>query len=107
MLEDGATLWTWALDSPPAPGCELPARRLPNHRLAYLSYEGSISGDRGAVRRVAEGTYSPIVWEATRLIVDLKGDQLVGRLVLSMDAPSDGPGSPGGFDWKLRLGKVD
>jgi hypothetical protein len=29
--------------------------RTPDHRPAYLSYEGEVSGDRGVVERVAEG----------------------------------------------------
>ena len=32
------------------------AQRLMNHRQAYLDYQGPISGNRGTVRRVAEGT---------------------------------------------------
>jgi hypothetical protein len=32
------------------------ATRLADHRRAYLTYEGPVSGGRGAVTRVAEGT---------------------------------------------------
>lgn len=32
------------------------AQRLMHHRRAYLTYEGEVSGGRGTVRRVAEGT---------------------------------------------------
>jgi len=31
------------------------AERLPDHRSAYLDYEGPVSGGRGTVRRVAAG----------------------------------------------------
>jgi hypothetical protein len=31
------------------------ARRIPDHRTAYLTYEGPVSGDRGQVSRVARG----------------------------------------------------
>jgi hypothetical protein len=30
---------------------------LANHRRAYLEYEGEISGNRGRVSRIEEGTY--------------------------------------------------
>lgn len=39
------------------------AEALPDHRAVYLDYEASVSGDRGAVTRLASG---PIEWlEAT------------------------------------------
>jgi hypothetical protein len=31
-------------------------QRLPDHRRAYLEYEGPVSGGRGEVRRIASGT---------------------------------------------------
>lgn len=34
---------------------EWTAQRLPDHRRAYLDYEGEVSGGRGHVRRVASG----------------------------------------------------
>ena len=33
---------------------------LADHRLAYLDYEGPVSGDRGSVRRLDFGTYQVI-----------------------------------------------
>ena len=47
---------------------ELPAKRLPDHRIEYLEYEGSISGDRGHVRRVAHGTYTLPVQDDVRAV---------------------------------------
>ena len=32
------------------------AERLPDHREAYLEYEGPVSGGRGTVRRIADGS---------------------------------------------------
>ena len=37
-------------------GQRLEAVRIADHRPAYLTYEGPISGDRGTVRRLARGT---------------------------------------------------
>lgn len=57
MFEDDGTLLTWAVSSKPEPGlCDL-AWRLPDHRLAYLDYEGEISGGRGCVTQVMTGTF--------------------------------------------------
>ena len=74
MLEQGEKLWTWQL-------LKLPVRwqaalegkplqleptiatqtvsihKLADHRLAYLDYEGPISGGRGEVERCDQGTY--------------------------------------------------
>ncbi len=57
MLEHEGVLLTWQLSSNPQ-GCDflpITARRIENHRLAYLDYEGLISGNRGVVRRVEAG----------------------------------------------------
>ena len=58
MLESNQILQTWALTKwPLAIGESTAARELPPHRLAYLDYEGPISGNRGTVTRVCCGTY--------------------------------------------------
>jgi hypothetical protein len=70
MLEVGGTLQTWAFtklplawrklsDDPQLVGesnCVL-AERLADHRLDYLTYEGPVSGDRGEVCRLEQGTF--------------------------------------------------
>ena len=38
-----------------APGRRIEAERIADHRPLYLEYEGPISGDRGAVTRLARG----------------------------------------------------
>lgn len=57
LLEAEGVLRAWALDAPPRAGETTTGRALPDHRLAYLDYEGPVSGDRGTVRRTDEGTY--------------------------------------------------
>jgi hypothetical protein len=56
MIESapGADLMTWRCGSWPIEA-EAPAKRLKDHRRAYLDYEGVVSGGRGEVQRVAEG----------------------------------------------------
>ena len=57
MLEHDDALATWQLPRPPRTPADLPmpARRLGDHRKAYLTYQGPISRGRGRVRRVDEG----------------------------------------------------
>jgi hypothetical protein len=99
MLELGDALRTWAIDSPIESGKDLTARLLPDHRLAYLDYEGPVSGDRGEVRRVAQGTYEVGQWSENRVELTLESPQLNGIVTLSRAA---------GTDWFFRfVGKVD
>lgn len=57
MLENGQVLATWALAEPPDAGHAIAAQPLPDHRPAYLDYEGPISGNRGHVTRWDRGEY--------------------------------------------------
>lgn len=102
MLEAGQALRTWSLPAPPSPGVEQEARALPDHRLAYLTYEGPVSGDRGVVTRVAEGTFQAMTWEPLHVQVRLAGAQLVGEVDLR-GSDSD---RTAGSTWIFRLGKV-
>jgi hypothetical protein len=82
MLEAGAVLRTWRLNAPPRPGQAVGAEPIGDHRLAYLDYEGPVSGGRGAVTRWDAGTFA---WEeagADRLAVRLEGSRCRGRAVL-------------------------
>jgi hypothetical protein len=63
MLEDGRALATWRIDrliSELAPGEAIDAIELPPHRLAYLSYEGPVSGNRGEVEIALAGEYETV-----------------------------------------------
>jgi hypothetical protein len=99
MLEAGPALRTWALECLPEPGIEIEARALPDHRLAYLDYEGPISGDRGRVRRVEAGTFEPVVWGPDRVVVRLRGVQVIGVAELVRLGGGDR------YGWRLRIGK--
>ncbi|MBP7936108.1 MAG: hypothetical protein KA354_15815 [Phycisphaerae bacterium] len=84
MLEKGNHLATWRLLTHPSslasagPTDQLPAERIADHRLAYLTYEGPVSGGRGEVTREDAGEYevcheSTDVWR-----VRLTGNRLNG-----------------------------
>lgn len=103
MLEAGESLRTWSMPAPPAPGREQMVRALVDHRLAYLSYEGPVCGNRGTVQRVAEGTFHVLDWEPGHVRVRLAGNQLVGEVDLSCL----GSDCTAGSTWRFRLGKVD
>lgn len=72
MLEHDETLTTWRLGSLFRIGTQ-PAIKLSDHRIAYLVYEGTVSGDRGSVSRVAEGEYTVALISEHRWNVELTG----------------------------------
>jgi len=82
MLEVGDALKTWALPQPPEAGAEMACDALPDHRLAYLDYEGPISGERGSVTRWDRGTCRIIEQSDTQWIVEFRGEKLVGHMTL-------------------------
>ncbi len=58
MFEIAGQLRTWSIPQTPRPGVTVMAELLADHRLAYLDYEGPVSGNRGSVSRVDRGTYN-------------------------------------------------
>lgn len=86
MLESSETLKTWALDELPSPGGVLPALALPDHRLAYLDYEGPISGGRGEVSRWDRGSLEWVRQDERCYIAQLRGDRLQVRVTLTAEA---------------------
>lgn len=76
MLERGASLATWRLPCRPADlptGQAVNVKRLPNHRPAYLTYEGPVGNGRGSVRRVDGGTCEDISTDRQRWVLRLTG----------------------------------
>ena len=86
MLEFGDSLRTWALQSEPRAGTQIPADELPRHRSDYLEYEGPISRGRGTVSRLDRGSFEVVRDSPEQLAVDLHGELLKGRLQLTHDA---------------------
>lgn len=83
FLEDGATLLTWALAEPPAAGQSIAAQALPNHRTAYLDYEGPVSGNRGTVTRWDAGLFQWRRRSDGEIAVRLDGRILRGEATLT------------------------
>ena len=82
MLQQGDVLLTWALPEPPQAARTIPAEALPDHRLAYLDYEGPVSGGRGSVTRWDHGTYQREHRSDDELTVVFAGRRLAGRATL-------------------------
>ena len=92
MLSVGEALATWQLSADPRamrPGGQLPARRLADHRAAYLTCEGPVSGGRGEVRRVDGGLYGIIRQDETCWEFSLAGQAVSGRFELRRVAGDD------------------
>ena len=96
MLEFGDALKTWSLADPPAAGIEQIAKLLPDHRIAYLDYEGPVSRDRGTVMQWDRGTYRLVEQTNESMIVELFGERIRGRAILALE-----PGGP--TCWKCRF----
>ena len=96
MLEQDGALRTWALDELPRADAEAPALELAVHRVAYLQYEGPISGDRGSVLRWDEGEFNIVHESADCLELTLAGKQLLGQARLTRDASDP-------LHWTFRL----
>lgn len=82
LLEAGSVLRAWRLLEEPDSGNAIPAEANSDHRLAYLTFEGELSGNRGRVFRWDAGTFA---WRADgpdRVMVDLAGTRISGVFVL-------------------------
>jgi hypothetical protein len=86
MLASGGSLRTWALPGVPQAGETIEAESLAEHRLAYLEYEGPLSGDRGAVTRYDRGIFEWLRDAEDIVEVRLTGKRLQGVLRLAREA---------------------
>ena len=100
MLESGGALLTWELPRPPDAAPLIPAKRLHDHRLAYLEYEGPLSDGRGCVTRWDQGTYTIQTHSHNTWAVELSGGKLS-----AIYRPDEFPLPPAGV-WLLRLNPV-
>lgn len=87
MLERDGALVTWRLmELPEFHGAQsnlVDATRLANHRLAYLDYEGEVSGNRGRVDRVDRGELEWLKVTPDAFAVRLRGDLFHGDITLA------------------------
>lgn len=80
MLEQDGVLKTWRM-----PGklntSEMVLEQLPDHRMEYLNFEGTLTGDRGSVQRIAAGQYTRLVTNETTWNITVQGS-IQGTLLL-------------------------
>jgi len=79
----GSALKTWSLPQSPEANREMTCQALPDHRLAYLDYEGPISDGRGSVARWDQGMYQTVEQTSMRWVIELHGAKLDGRTTLA------------------------
>ena len=111
MLESDGALRTWAITALPCAwraAAGLPsstdataaesvaATQISDHRLAYLDYEGPVSGERGQVRRLDAGTFVSIKESTDEWLVELTGQRIRGRVTLQRTQESNS-------QWKLTV----
>lgn len=72
----GSMLATWRAPQWPLT-TGTPLEPLPDHRGSYLSYEGEVTGGRGWVRRVVEGTHRLHTHDAVLLVTELEDGTLL------------------------------
>jgi len=93
MFERGGVLATWRS---PCPLSEISAapvaiEQIGEHRLAYLTYEGPVSGDRGRVQIDERGEYLPLSRTAREWRLRVRGERTRAffRLQKSSAGPAD------------------
>ena len=99
MLERDETLLTWALNEQPSLSASIGAVQLDNHRLAYLDYEGEVSGGRGHVSRWDAGFYQLIDDHFDRLVIQMSGVRL--ECGVTAEQIASGP------HWQFLFGRVE
>lgn len=93
MLDTGQALATWQLTSDPgvladpASRSGVAARRIGDHRRAYLDHEGSVSGNRGRVTRCESGTYELVSEAQQAWTIRLEGTMLRGLFRITAIQP--------------------
>jgi hypothetical protein len=92
MLEDGPVLATWQVEAAPeVAACRaVRARRIADHRLAYLDYAGEVSGGRGTVEIVEAGSYVLESASPQRWRVVLAGRTLRGAFDIACESADEG-----------------
>jgi hypothetical protein len=96
MLETGSVLRTWALVQEPVQGVAITAEQLPDHRLAYLDFEGPLSGNRGTVARCDFGLFELVSETALTLVAALAGNRWRGEALLAKSSPESN-------QWRFEL----
>lgn len=101
-LQQAQRLATWQLLDDPArlasaEIARIAAHRIADHRLAYLDYQGPVSGDRGHVTRIDRGLFRAVIQGSDRWRLHFQGALLIGNYDLVS-------GDDSGQHWTFRRG---
>ena len=84
MIRRGEKLATWTF--PKMPGeSRVEGRRLFDHRIRYLEYEGELGEGKGRTMIVDRGTCDVVWWDEKRVEAVFHGTALTGRYYLVRD----------------------
>ncbi|MBI85274.1 MAG: hypothetical protein CMJ81_18935 [Planctomycetaceae bacterium] len=89
MLEQAGVLRTWALSEEPRIGSTIQGLLLDDHRLAYLEFEGEVTGGRGIVTAWMKGTYKLYGEDTTQFVIDLLTPNWTSRVVAAQREKTD------------------
>jgi len=82
MLQANDELLTWRWDEIPQDNQVFVALRLANHRIEYLTLEGTLSDNRGTVTRIDHGTFEPPIENTQQQFsIFIQTTKLQGELV--------------------------
>jgi hypothetical protein len=90
MLETPSGLATWSLAQTPDAAPTVFSRQLPDHRPAFLEYEGPISDNRGSVTRWDHGSYQLRQYDRDEVSAVVAGEKLIGAVTLRRTAEDPG-----------------
>lgn len=85
LLQQDDSLATWEIQHWP-PVFPQRAKRLPDHRNHYLEFEGPLSGNRGSVHRVCQGTMELLKQNDRTWIVEMSGRNFDGVIQLQSES---------------------
>jgi hypothetical protein len=102
LLEDSETLITWEFPDWP-PIHSLPVCRLPDHRKEYLDFEGELSGNRGHVTRVDQGSIVLCTHSDERWKIELQGQQFTGMIQICLGQAADKDSSSENQSWTASV----
>ena len=108
MFQQGDVLRTWAVEElPRAGGPATSGIMLPPHRLAYLDYQGAVSGDRGHVLRYDRGELAWISDTPRQVVIRIRGEHLRGRMHLQRVSERGSADDDRDDAWMIRLSLSD
>lgn len=88
--------------SPLIGGGQVRAARMPDHRAAYLTFEGPLSGDRGRVTRLARGRVLELRVSDERFECVIGSEGAGGAMSAWAGVPAPDARGGVGAEWTLR-----